>query len=150
MKQIIELNVPNTLQKEGVKGIFYEGSIICISYKNRLVTFKVNKEDQSRTIQRFDKLVGDTIDQPIRDEIKLCIAANWDLVLTSKTDVPQPELDREALELNRREHLARLDKLCRLSNTTIPPASPSQNKKKSYSSIFTTYVTIEENLIKEV
>jgi hypothetical protein len=43
MKQIIELNVPNTLKKEGVKGIFYEGRTICVSFKHQLITLRVNK-----------------------------------------------------------------------------------------------------------
>jgi len=145
LKQIIELNVPNTLRKEGVKGIFYEGPIICVSYKSRLITFKVDKENQASTVERFDKLVGPTIDQPTKNEIKLCIATNWELVLTIQTEVPLPELDKEALELNQQEHLDRLDKLCRFSNNPIP-----LDRKNSYSSIFTTYVTIEENIIKEV
>ena len=39
--------VPNTLKKQGVKGIFYEGPIICVSYKSGLITFKVHKQNQS-------------------------------------------------------------------------------------------------------
>jgi hypothetical protein len=144
LKQIIELNIPNTLKNQGVKGIFYEGRTICVSYKGGLLTFKIHKEDQSRTLERFDKLVRDSIDRQIKNEIKLCIAANWELILTSKTEVPLPELDREALELNQREHLDRLDKLCRFKKDNKPNsecAAPS----KSYSRVFSTYVTIEEN-----
>ena len=70
MKQIIEPNVPNTLKNQGVKGIFYEGPIICVSYKSGLFTFKVHKENQSRTLQRFDKVTGPSIDEPTKDEIK--------------------------------------------------------------------------------
>lgn len=146
LKQIIELNVPNTLKNEGVKGIFYEGPTICVSYKSRLITFKVHKENQLRTVERFDRLVGPTIDETTKNEIKLCIIANWELVLTSKTEVPLPELDREALELNQREHLDRLDKLCRFNKDNKESGAPS----KSYSRIFSTYVTIEENTTKEV
>ncbi len=145
MKQIIELNVPNTLKIQGVKGIFYEGPIICVSYKSGLFTFKVHKENQSRTLERFEKVAGPSIDVPTKNEIKLCIAANWDLILISKTQVPLPELDREALELNQREHLDRLDKLCNFNKNNKPIES-----RKSYSHIFSTYVTIEENMSKEV
>ena len=145
MKQIIELNVHNTLKNQGVNGIFYEGPRICISYKSGLFTFKVHKEDQSRTLERFDKVAGPSIDGPTKNEIKLCIAANWDLILASKTEIPLPELDREALELNQREHLDRLDKLCNFNknNKAIAP-------RKSYSHVFSTYVAIEENMVKEV
>ena len=148
MKQIIELNVHNTLKNQEVKGIFYEGRTICVCYKDGLFTFKVHKEDQSRTLERFDKVVGDTIDQSIKDEIKLCITANWELILTCKTEIPLQELDREALELNQREHLDRLDKICNFNKNNKPDQVP----RKPYSRIFSTYVTIEENrtVTKEV
>ena len=139
MKQIIELKVPNTLRLQGVKGIFYEGPIIHVSYKYSLITFKVHKDDQSRTLQRFDKVVGEIIDQSTKDKINLCIAANWELILTSRTSAPMRELDREALELNQQKHLDRLDKLCRL-NSNLKAPSPATR-----SNIFRTYVTIEEN-----
>jgi hypothetical protein len=145
LKQIIELNVPNTLKKQGVNGILYEGPRICISYKSGLFTFKVHKENQIRTLERFDKVAGPSIDGPTKNEIKLCIAANWELILTSKTEVPLPELDREALELNQREHLDRLDKLCNFNKDNKPTVP-----RKSYSHVFSTYVTIEENTSKEV
>lgn len=145
MKQIIELDVPSTLRLQGVKGIFYEGPIICVSYKSLLISFKCDKQNQSSTIQRFDKVVGDTIDPPTKDEIKTCIAANWELILTCKTSVPARELDRESLEINQRKHLDRLDKLYRLNRYPLP--SP---KKRPSSSVFTTYVTIEENIITEL
>lgn len=130
---------------QGVNGIFYEGPIICVNYKSGLFTFKVHKENQTRTLERFDKVAGPSIDRPIKNEIKLCITENWDLILTSKTEVSLPELDREALELNQREHLERLDKLCNFNKNNRPIAS-----RKSYSHIFSTYVTIEENTAKEV
>ncbi len=145
MKQIIELEVPNTLRLQGVKGIFYEGPIISVSYKNSLITFKVHKDDQSRTLQRIDKVVDDTIDTQTTEEIKHCIAANWELILTSRTSVPLRELDRESLELNRQKHLDRLYKLYGPSSNPLPA-----NKKNSYSSVFATYVTIEENNSEEL
>ncbi len=145
MKKVVELSVSNTLKNQGVNGIFYEGPIICVSYKNTLVTFRVHKEDQSRTIQRFDRITGDMIDKQTKEQIKRTITANWELVLTSKISVPMRELDREALELNQKKHLDRLDKLCRL-NSNLKSPSP----EKSYSSIFRTYVTIEENNLEEL
>ena len=151
MKQIIELNVHNTLKNQEVKGIFYEGRTICVSYKSGLFTFKVHKENQSGTLERFDKVAGPSIDEPTKNEIKLCIVANWELVLICKTDVPLPELDREALELNQRQHLERLDKLCNF-NKNNKPNQLLPEPLKSYSRIFSTYVTIEENttITKEV
>ena len=140
MKQIIELNVPNTLKNQGVKGIFYEGPVICVSYKRGLFSFKVHKENQSRTIQRFDKVAGPSIDETTKDEIKLCIAANWEFILTCKTEVPLPELDREALELNQQEHLNRLDKIYNF-NKNNKPDQESPAPRKPYSR----NVTIEEN-----
>ena len=76
-------------------------------------------------------------------------SSNWDLILTSKTEVPLQELDREALELNQREHLDRLDNLCNF-NKNNKPNQESVAPRKSYSRIFSTYVTIEENTTKEV
>ena len=153
MKQIIELNVPNTLHKQGVKGIFYEGRIICVSYKSQLITFKTKQTKSIRTLKRFDRVAGPSIDEPTKEGIKLCIAANWEFILTCKTEVPLEELDREAFELNQREHLERLDKLCGFNKNNKPdqkstPVAP----RKSYSRIFSTYVTIEENrsVAKEV
>lgn len=143
MKQIIELEVPNTLKKEGLKGIFYEGRIICVSYKHQLITLRVNKQNQLDTLKRLDKVAGPSIDEATKNEIKCCMTANWEFILTCKTEVPLEELDREALELNQRQHLDRLDKLCKFNNKPIQ--SPN-----SYSRIFKTYVTIEENVIKEV
>ena len=148
LKQVIELNVPNALKNQGVKGIFYEGPIICVSYKSGLFTFKVHKENQSRTLERFDKVAGPSIDEPTRNDIKLCIAANWEFIVTCKTEVPLPELDRQALELNQREHLERLDKLCNF-NKYNKPIQESVTPRKRYSRIFSTYVTIEENTTKE-
>jgi hypothetical protein len=141
LKQIIELNVPNTLKNQGVNGIFYEVRTICVSFKGGLFTFKVDKEDQPRTLERFDKIVRDCIDRPIKNEIEHCIIANWELILTCKTEVPLPDLDREALELNQREHLDRLDNLCRFNKEN----KPDQEYRAPYSRIFSTYVTIEEN-----
>lgn len=144
MKQVIELEVPNTLKKEGVKGIFYEGKIICVSYKHQLITLRLNKQNQTDTLRRFDKVGGPSIDETTKNEIKRCIAANWELILTCKTEVPLPELDREALEINQREHLERLDKLCGFNN------KPIHRPQNPYSRIFRTCVTIEENINKEV
>ena len=141
MKQTIELKIPNTLKKEGVKGIFYEGRIICISYTHHLITWRVNKQNQIDTLNRLDKVAGPSIDEPTKDEIKLCIAADWEFILTCKTEVPLPELDGEALELNQREHLDRLDKLCGFNKN----ANPECIVRNPYSRIFSTYVTIEEN-----
>ena len=132
------------MKNQGVKGIFYEGPVICVSYKRGLFSFKVHKENQSRTIQRFDKVAGPSIDETTKDEIKLCIAANWEFILTCKTEVPLPELDREALELNQQEHLNRLDKIYNF-NKNNKPDQESPAPRKPYSRIFTTYVTIEEN-----
>ena len=142
------------LKREGIKAIFYEGPIICINYKSNLITFKVNREDQSGSLKRFDKLVRGTIPKLTKKAIDVCIVANWELILACQTEVPNIELNKESLELNQEEYLIRLDKLCGFYRNTIPPSLPlpchPSNKKKSYSSIFTTYVTIEENKIKEV
>ena len=122
---------------------------MCVSYKGGLFTFKVHKENQSRTIERFDKLVGSAIDQTIKDQIIDIIAANWKVILTCETEIPRQELDKEALELNQREHLDRLDKLCNFNKNN----KPNQEYKaplKPYSQIFSTYVTIEENHTREL
>jgi len=145
LKQIIELQVPNTLKKLGVSGIFYEGRIISVSYKHQLITLRVNKQNQSDTLKRFSKVAGPSIDATTENEIKLCIAANWEFMLACKTEVSLPELDREALEINQQEHLDRLDKLCNFNKNNKPIQSPNP-----YSRVFRTYVTIEENLVERV
>ena len=128
---------------QGVKGIFYEGRTICVSYRHQLITLRLNKQNQSDTLKRFDRIAGPSIDGPTKEEIKLCIAANWEFILTCKTEVPLEELDREALELNQREHLERLDNPCGFDKNNKPDLRSTP--RKSYSRIFSTYVTIEEN-----
>jgi hypothetical protein len=147
--QIIEFDVANTLKKEGVSGIFFEGPIVCINYKSRLISFKVDKGSQSTTVERFDNL-SCLLDQPTKNKIKLCIAANWQIVLTCRTEDPLHRLELECLEINQQEHIARLDRVYGFNNNPVQPTISSLRKPSVYSKIFTTYVTLEENIIKEV
>src|SRR5437867_9424304 len=77
MPSIIKLGISNSLIQKGIGSITKEDSTLCVVYKKKSIRFTLYKNDITKTMKIFDKLVGGTMNQPLKEEVWLCISENW-------------------------------------------------------------------------
>jgi hypothetical protein len=74
---LILLEIPDTLKRQGIKGIVYGGTFMSIDYKGQLFPFTVYKGDITKTLGTLDKMIDSQMDQQTKSDVMGLIASNW-------------------------------------------------------------------------